>query len=265
MSNSWLQIQSPNPDASLRLFCFPFAGGSAQAFKGWSDSLPKGVEVCAVQFPGREMRQRETPISDVHVMIEALAPALVPWMDRPFVLFGHSMGALVAYELARKLEHEGRYVPEGLIVSGRVAAHRSLTRDAINHLPSDEFIDGLRRLNGTPEEVLSDKGLMSLIEPMLRADLAVHENYVFTEEPRLQCDVLAFGGLRDSEAGRGDVEAWRELTDGGFSMQMMPGEHFFIRSAQGMFLRALSIELRRMMSRGVRASVEREAVETIHG
>lgn len=241
----------------MRLFCFPFAGGSAQAFKGWRDYLPQNIELCAVQLPGREMRQREAPIASAEAIIDALLPALIPLMDRPFTLFGHSMGAIIAFELARRLQQEGRPAPECLIVSGRVAPQRPLRRAAINHLSREEFMEGLRQLNGTPAEVLNDKDLMSLIEPMLRADLAVHENYQYRETPRLQCDILAFGGLRDSEAGRDDVAAWREVTDGSFGMQMMPGEHFFIREARTFFLRALSIELRAVMARS--AAPERRA------
>lgn len=182
-------------------------------------------------------------------IVDALLPEITPLLDRPFALFGHSMGAILAFELARRLQQDGEIAPKCLIVSGRVAPHRNLTREPINHLPSEDFIEGLRKLGGTPSEVLGDADLMSLIEPMLRADLAVHEAYEYRHEPRLKCDVLAFGGLRDPEAGRDDVEAWREVTDGHFGLQMMPGDHFFIRSAQPLFLRALSVELRKMMAR----------------
>ncbi|GAB3033594.1 alpha/beta fold hydrolase [Oleiagrimonas citrea] len=249
MPDTWLQIHNQNDKASMRLICFPFAGGSAQAYRDWSNFLPKDIELCAVQLPGREMRQREAPIDNTFDIVDALMPELTPVLDRPFALFGHSMGAIIAFEFARRLQQEGKSSPEALIVSGRVAPHRPLTRAAINHLPREEFIDGLRQLNGTPAEVLEDNDLMSLIEPMLRADLAVHESYEYTDESRLQNDILAFGGLCDPEAGREDVAAWREVTDGSFDMQMMPGDHFFIRSAQVLFLRALSIELREMMAR----------------
>ena len=248
-SNPWVEIFKSQENAIARLICFPFAGGSVQAFREWHDYLPRSIELCAVQLPGREMRQRETPIANAADIVDAVLPALIPLMDRPFAVYGHSMGAIIAYELARRLQQEGHPAPECLIVSGRVAPQRPLTRAPINHLPHEEFIEGLRQLDGTPAAVLNDSELMSLIEPMLRADLAVHEDYKYQHEPRLQCDILAFGGLCDPEAGRDDVAAWRDATDGLFGLQMMPGGHFFIRSAQALFLRALSIELRKMMTR----------------
>jgi medium-chain acyl-[acyl-carrier-protein] hydrolase len=248
-SNPWVEIFKPQDDAIARLICFPFAGGSVQAFRDWQDGLPRGIELCAVQLPGREMRQRETPLTSAAQIVDAVLPALLPLMDRPFFLYGHSMGAIVAFELARRLQNDDGPAPECLIVSGRVAPHRSLTRDPINHLSHADFVNGLRLLGGTPQEVLDDTDLMSLIEPMLRADLAVHENYQYGDETKLTCDVVAFGALRDTEAGRRDVDAWRDVTQGAFRLQMMPGGHFFIRTAKALFLRALSIELRKVLAR----------------
>lgn len=186
---------------------------------------------------------REAPFSEVLPMVEAMLPAIVPFLEKPFVLFGHSMGALVAFEVARALRRSHNILPECLIVSGRVAPHVPIPRSPIHNLPKAEFIEGLKALNGTPKEILEDEGLMDLITPLLRADLAVHEAYQHTEEAPLNCDILAFGGLQDAEAGRDTVAAWRDHTQGQFRCRMVPGDHFFINVAQALFLRMLSGEL----------------------
>lgn len=199
-------------------------------------------------------------MSDVHSLLDAMLPDLLPYLDKPFVLFGHSMGALIAFEMARRLQQQAGPVPERLIVSARVAPHRKAPREPINALPPDEFIEALRRLNGTPVEVLNDAALMAIITPMLRADFAVNENYVHDPLPRLRCDVVAFGGLRDPEAGRAGLDDWRDVTDGTFSLRMVPGDHFFIQAAQTLFLRMLSIELYHAMSR---LSVQQRVAEVL--
>lgn len=242
-ANRWIIQPKPNPQSSLRMFCFPFAGGGAQTFRTWHESLPTSVEVCIVQPPGRETRMREAPFSSVSPMVEAMAPAIAPYLDKPFVLFGHSMGAIIAFELARKLRRDHKALPECLIVSARVAPHVPIPRPPIHSLPQAEFIDGLKALNGTPREVLEDEGLMDLITPLLRADLAVHEAYAHIAEAPLKCDILAFGGLQDSEAGREAIASWRDHTEEKFLQRMVPGDHFFINSAQTLFLRMLSGEL----------------------
>ena len=241
-SNPWVQIFKPQENAIARLICFPFAGGGAQSFSKWPDHLPDGIELLAVQLPGRETRMRETPLSDVDSLLDAMLPEVQGYLDRPFILYGHSMGALIAYEFARRLQGMS-LAPECLMVSARVAPHRRPPREPINKLPQAEFVEALRHLHGTPEEVLEDSDLMALISPMLRADFAINEEYVHAAEPRLDCNILAFGGLRDSEAGRQGMDDWREVTDGEFGLRMVPGDHFFIQTAQTLFLRMLSIEI----------------------
>lgn len=241
--NSWIFYPKPKPTASLRMFCFPFAGGGAQSFRAWPDAVPSSVEVCPVQLPGRESRMKEPAFSSVQAMLDPLAAAIKPSLDKPFAFFGHSMGAIIAFELARKLRRDYNLLPEALIVSARVAPHVPIPRPPINNLPSDDFLKALKGLKGTPKEVLENKALMEVVTPLLRADLAVHEEYRYSEETPLDCPILAFGGLQDTEANRQSIGAWQAHTTRSFLRRMLPGDHFFIVTAQTLFLRTLSQEL----------------------
>lgn len=248
-TNTWILNPKPYPQASLRLFCFPFAGGGAQSFRSWPDALPSSIEVCPVQLPGRESRMKEAPYSNVIPMVEALAEAIRPCLDKPFAFFGHSMGAIIAFELARKIRHDYALLPESLIVSARVAPQLQIPRDPINKLPPAQFLEALKALKGTPKEVLENEAIMELVTPLLRADLAVHEEYEYSKEAPLECPILAFGGLQDTEANRESIDAWREQTAGSFILRMLPGDHFFPVTAQTLFLRMLSQELYQVAKR----------------
>ncbi|HEY1379547.1 MAG TPA: thioesterase domain-containing protein, partial [Gemmataceae bacterium] len=173
-TDRWLAYVRPRPLASVRLFCFPYAGGGASVFRGWADGLPSAVEVCPVQMPGRETRFREPAFTRLPLLIEALAESLYPHLDRPFAFFGHSLGALVAFELARRLRRDGSPEPQHLFVSGSGAPQARDHSGAVIHTrPADEFWQEVGRLNGTPAEVLTDGELRDLLLPTLRADFAL--------------------------------------------------------------------------------------------
>jgi medium-chain acyl-[acyl-carrier-protein] hydrolase len=225
------------------MFCFPYAGGGASIYRGWGASLPGDLEVCPVQIPGRESRLREPAFADPKAMITAIADALAPYWDLPFVFFGHSMGAMISFELARELRRRGRPQPLHLFVSGRRAPQLPAREEPIHALPEAEFIEKLRELNGTPEEVLQHAELMKLITPILRADFGVNETYEFTAEAPLDAGISAFGGLGDEDVTREDVEAWKENTHGRFRMRMLPGDHFFINSGKDLVLESVSRDL----------------------
>lgn len=253
-SNPWIHRPHPHPNAALRLFCFPYAGGGASVFRNWSDALPKSVEVVPVQLPGRETRIREQAFSSVFPLLDAMVPALVPLLDRPFALFGHSMGALIAFELARRLRCDCKRLPECLLVSARVAPNIRLKRQPINKLPEDELIRELAHLNGTDRDVLQHAELMKLVLPTLRADLALHEEYVYPVELPLACPIVAFGGLQDPETQNGVLDAWRNEAAGLFAIRWFSGDHFFITSQRRPFLSALAVELHRVVG-SMRAGV----------
>lgn len=229
--NPWIAHSRPNPRARLRLFCFPFAGGSAAIYRGWSERLPADVEVLPVELPGRASRFRDTPFRRLDEMVAKLAEALAPELDRPYAFFGHSMGALISFELARLLRRQGAEGPLRIFVSARRAPHFPADDDPVHALPEPEFIARLRELNGTPEEVLEHPELMQMMIPLLRADFEVNETYRFEGGEPLDCPISALGGLGDEEVTREHLEGWRQHTRRAFSLRMFPGDHFFLAHA----------------------------------
>jgi medium-chain acyl-[acyl-carrier-protein] hydrolase len=227
----------------MRMFCFPYAGGGASIYRGWGASLPADLEVCPVQIPGRESRLREPAYDHLQPMVEAIADAIDPHLTLPFVFFGHSMGAAISFELTRELRRRGKTQPLHLFVSGRRSPHLPAREEPIHALPEPEFIEKLRELNGTPEEVLQHEELMKLIIPLLRTDFSVNETYEYVEEEPVQAGISAFGGLGDEDVTREDVEAWKEHTTGRFRMRMLPGDHFFINSGKELVLESVSRDL----------------------
>jgi surfactin synthase thioesterase subunit len=252
--DSWITCHKPIPQARLRLFCFPYAGGGVSIFRAWSDGLPADVEVCPVQLPGRGTRLMEPPFTRLSPLIQALAEALFPLLDKPFAFFGHSLGALVSFELARQLRRQYAVQPVRLFISADRAPQIPNRDPPIHSLPEGEFLVELRRLNGTPREVLEDEELRQIMLPLLRADFAVYETYGYSTEPPLNCPISAFGGLQDHRVSRGDLEAWRDQTSVSVSLRMFPGDHFFLNTTQASLLGALSQELRG----GQRASCKRQ-------
>jgi medium-chain acyl-[acyl-carrier-protein] hydrolase len=243
--NPWLVRPRPNPAAALRLFCLPHAGGAASLYRQWPDRLPAGVEVCAVQLPGRESRFREPLFARWQPLVAALAESLRAAIDRPYAVFGHSMGALVAFELVRHLRRLGMPQPAHLLVSGHPAPHRRPDEPVIHALPDPQFVAELRQRNGTPDIVLDDAELMQLFLPLLRADFAVCETYVFQSDQPLDCPITAFGGLDDTPVTPERIDAWRELTTAAFERHMFPGDHFFHTTSRVGLLDRISQVLRR--------------------
>ena len=242
----WLTCNNSNPRATLRLLCLPYAGGSAQIFRSWPELLPKTVEVCPVQLPGRGNRIREPAFTNLPSLVETLARVLLPHLDRPFALFGHSMGATIGFELARYLRKELRLEPVHLFVSGSPAPQLASVNPPNYDLPEPEFIEKLRQLNGTPQEVLENPGLMELMVALLRADFELIQTYVYKNDVPLDCRLTAFGGLLDPEVNREQLDAWREQTTTPFSMRMFPGDHFFLHGSQKFVLQAISSAIAQM-------------------
>lgn len=248
LNNSWVSLPRPNPAAKARLFCFPYSGAAASVFYPWAEVLPSTVEVCPVQLPGHGTRLAEPLIHRLEPMIAALAAGLSPYLDRPFAFFGHSMGALVSYELARLLRQQGLSLVH-LFVSGHGAPQLPDRNPPLHQLPEAEFIQKLRELNGTPEEVLRHAELLQLLTPILRADFAVCETYIHRPEPPLACPISAYSGLGDEYVNREELQGWRSQTSGAFSIRMFPGDHFYLNTARIYLLQALARDLEASLAR----------------
>jgi medium-chain acyl-[acyl-carrier-protein] hydrolase len=201
------------------------------------------VEVCLVQLPGREARMREQPFDRLEPLVEALADVMDGFLTLPFALFGHSNGALIGFELARTLRARGRPGPVHLFASGRRAPELPPDRSDTHLLPEAEFLADLQVLGGLPAEVLEHRELLSLLLPVLRADVAIHETYTFREQPPLECPITAYGGLADPKVSREQLQGWERHTRGPFVMRMFPGGHFYLHDDRPPLLRTLSADL----------------------
>lgn len=240
---SYLAYHKPRPHATLRLFCFPYAGGNSLIYRGWEAGLPAEVEVCPVQLPGRGNRLREPAFRNIRPLAENAARALRPLFDKPFAFFGHSMGAMIAFEIARLLRAESGPRPAHMFLSGRQAPQIPPTSAPTYDLPEPEFIEELRRLNGTPPEVLAEPELMRLMMPLLRADFEVVETYDYREEPPLDIPFSVYGGVSDGEVSREELEGWCRQTTAPCVLRLFPGEHFFIHTARELLLQTITREL----------------------
>ncbi len=223
----WFVVPRRLGNPRLRLFCFPYAGGGAFAFRKWAERVPHGVELCGVQLPSREGRFKEPAYTRLTDLVRDLAEVVGTATDVPFAFFGHSMGALVAFALARELRRANVSGPELLLVSGRRAPQRPDPDPPIHALPLPEFLQELRELNGTPEAIFRDEELLQLLVPILRADFEVCETFEYEHERPLDCPIAAFGGTVDPDVAREDLEAWAEQTTASFSLRMFPGDHFY--------------------------------------
>jgi medium-chain acyl-[acyl-carrier-protein] hydrolase len=239
----WITCSKPNPLACLRLFCFPYAGGGASIFRLWSEQLPDEIEVCPIQLPGRESRLKETLFTQLEPLAETIATDLRSYLDIPFAFFGHSMGALIAFEVARQLRRQGNSEPIHLFVSSRPAPQIPIL-DPIHQLSDSNFIAELRsRYNAIPDILLQNPEMMELFLPILRADITMLETYNYKTEPKFNYPISAFGGLLDSCVTQDDISAWRDQTYQPFTMQMFHGDHFFLRDQQYPLLQVISQEL----------------------
>lgn len=242
-TNAWIFGARPNPQARFRLFCFPYAGGGASIFRSWLNGLPAEVEVLPVQLPGRENRLKEPLFDRFTSLLEALVEALHPYFTVPCAFFGHSMGALVGFELARQLRRQYDLLPVHLFASAYRAPQTPIMGQILHTLPEPALVQKLLQLNGTKREILENDELRQFLLPILRADFAVCETYQYVDEEPLACPITTFGGLQDTRVNRFELAAWREQTSSRFTQRMLPGDHFFLQSARVPLLQIIGREL----------------------
>jgi medium-chain acyl-[acyl-carrier-protein] hydrolase len=243
-TGSWLQPQ-PDPSLPVRLFCLPHAGAGAGAYRDWLDPLrAAGVAVCPIQLPGRETRFGEPLLKRLEDVLGSLIPALTPYLDVPFAVFGHSLGALLAFELTRGLRARGLPVPVALHVSGRIAPQVLDARRRLHALPEAELVSELTALGGIPRAILAEPELMRFSLPVLRADLAINETYRHRPEPPLALPITAWVGDSDPKVSPYEAGQWSEQTQATFQLRILPGGHFFLAAARGLVLRHLVADLR---------------------
>jgi len=227
----WFLCPSPRPEALLRLFCLPFAGGGASIYHSWSKAFPPSIEVRGVQLPGRESRFNEPRSRSVDPLAREIAQALVPYLDLPFALFGYSIGALLAFEAIRELRRRGCVLPAYLFVAASHAPQFPKPHPPLAHLPREEFLDRIRYYFEPSEATWEIPELMDVLLPILRDDAAMYDNYEHVHEPPLSCPIDAYVGSADRGAPVVGAEAWREQTSAAFELSVFPGSHFFVQSA----------------------------------
>ncbi|MBI3776934.1 MAG: thioesterase [Gammaproteobacteria bacterium] len=244
---NWLIWFNRESELRLRLFCFPYAGGDANIFRAWANAMPTGVEVIGVQYPGRGANDAVPPIDRCDEMVARLHMVMSPWLQGDFAFFGHSNGALISFELARRLVPDESRHQRHHFFSGRIPPHLSTGLKKISSLADEEFLRELRNIGGTPLELLGDRELMNLIVDRLRADFALGENYVFQPGRPLACDISTLHGDNDDLVDGDLVKRWSELTKGCAHHYVLSGNHFFLNSRRAEVLMILRLKLQQIV------------------
>lgn len=224
---AWVYKPKPLKNKEINLFCFAFAGGSAFYYRPWSNCF-NSIEICAVQLPGRANRIKEQAIIGISEIADHFIDALTSDLDTPFAFFGHSMGAILAYEVSIKLEQRKLPTPKHLFLSARSAPHITSKRPKIAHLPKSEFLKSIIALQGTPIEVAENAELMDLVEPSLRADFLSLETYVATPAKPRPIPITVFGGIEDPWITADNLNGWQHYTSSSFDSYQFSGGHFFL-------------------------------------
>jgi medium-chain acyl-[acyl-carrier-protein] hydrolase len=239
----WLASYEPVENADVRLLCFPHAGSSAAAYGRWHAKLPATIEVCPIEYPGRGSRRAEPPFVRVHALVASALAALSPFLTRPFGVFGHCMGGLIAFEFVRQLARLGLPTPIGVFVAGCRAPRLPPVKPPVYALPDQELLRELRSLNGTADEILMNPDFVRLFLPALRADFELADTYAYRPGAALASRILVYAGTDDDDAPPGALDGWSLETSDAFALRLYPGDHFFLQRQESSVLRDLGADL----------------------
>ncbi len=250
-SNGWVVAVGRNPTATVRLVCFPPAGTGAASYRGWSESAPGWLEVCAVQLPGRETRLRDVPMTDLDQLIPELGKALLPVLDRPFAFYGHSLGSIIAFETARWLRRQGAPQPAAMFVGASRPPQFPWPDPPVRDLPDLELLEEVnRRYDSVPDVVMAEPELRALLTPALRADMALIETYRYRSEMPFDFPIQAFWGAADRKVAQADMAQWQEQTLGAFELQRFADGHLFLLPRRQDIVAAVASLLTRSLAVG---------------
>ena len=240
----WILTPHLNPNAALRVFCLPYAGGDTWIFHDWHRALPDYVEVCPIRLPGRGSRIAEPPFSVLDDLVEALGAELDGWLDCPFVIFGHSMGALIGFELVRHLRRTSGRLPLMLCVGACQEPQNVSFRPPISKLGPYIMLEVLRgRYGAAMDHLFNNEALLDLTLPIMRADFSMVETYAYVDDDPLDCPIVAYRGTADATLNAGAMRAWQRQTSGIFRQHEIVGDHFFLTGAKPALLQTLAADL----------------------
>ncbi len=244
----WISPRVALPEPRARCFAFPYAGAGGSALRSLSKAMPPGMEFCPIELPGRWSRVREPLHTSMRTLQDSLWAGLSPLFDLPCVFFGYSLGALVAFELLRRLRREGRPLPRLLVAAARRAPQVSLSTPPTHRLPDAEFLSRITEYyGGVPAQVRESPDLMELVLPVLRADMTVFETYAYSPEAPLDCPIMVMGARDDATVSDEALEEWQAQTVRPLVMRWFTGGHFFINSAGSELVGALGPALAKVM------------------
>jgi medium-chain acyl-[acyl-carrier-protein] hydrolase len=243
VNSRWVKRWGPRSALRLQVLCLPHAGGSACTFRSWADKLPSHVEILAIELPGRGTRFSEPPVDDLYAIVKPLSVELAAMLERPFAIFGYSMGAIVGLELARRLRRRSQLEPAAFLLAGRNAPWVPSPLPDFHQLPDRELKAALRNLGGTSDAVLGSEELMNLFLPVIRADLAAVENYRYRTEPPLRCSMRVYAGIRDPLVSAEGLAAWSREVSGDFQVRRFSSGHFLLQEAEAAVVAAITAAL----------------------